>query len=591
MASSSHILALNIGTQSISLANFRPTATNGLELNGYLTREIQATNPTDLTRNYEVREATREMMKAMGIKSGKVNYAVTAQSVFTRFMKLPSVEAEKVDQIIQFEAAQNVPFPIEEVVWDYQLVSGSKDDQIEVVLVAIKSDLLNDINDSIEQSGLKTGVVDVAPMALYNAFRYNYSDQSGCSLIVDIGSKTTNLIFTEPGKVFSRSIPVGGSTITQAAAKELEMDAAEVERLKREKGFVGLGGAYADPDDPALAKLSKIIRTTMTRLHAEITRSISFYRAQQGGSQPVRVFLCGGSATLPYMREFFHEKLQLPIEYFNPLRNVAVTSNVNAEEISRSAYTMGEVVGLALREMHNCPMEVSLVPPSVIQKRKVDAKKPALIAAGICLLALPAGWWFYFHKATDVKQEALQALTSEVNTLKGFDSNIKKVNGEIDGLKKLVAPFTDVVVQRQYWPELIQELHEQLPERYIWITKLELLTGVDGKQETVTGALLDKLQTSSAKATTTKAPSRAKKDAIADEAVAGKEGVGDKIRITGLYLDNPRTTAVVQNFVQKLKESEFFENVENPRTTQPDNSAWAFSFEINADLKKPLPLK
>ena len=83
------------------------------------------------------------------------------------------------------------------------------------------------------------------------------------------------------------------------------------------------------PADADVARVSKIVRGTMTRLHAELMRSISHYRAQQQGSRPDRVFLCGGSASMPYMREFFHEKLQLPIEFFNPLQNVTVSESAN----------------------------------------------------------------------------------------------------------------------------------------------------------------------------------------------------------------------------------------------------------------------
>ena len=103
------------------------------------------------------------------------------------------------------------------------------------------------------------------------------------------------------------------------------------------------------PADPEVARVSKIVRSTMTRLHAELMRSISHYRAQQQGTAPARVFLCGGSASMPYMREFFQEKLQLPIDFFNPLRNVAVADTVKTSEVAHSAHLLGELVGLALR--------------------------------------------------------------------------------------------------------------------------------------------------------------------------------------------------------------------------------------------------
>ena len=163
------------------------------------------------------------------------------------------------------------------------------------------------------------------------------------------------------------------------------------EERKKRDGFVSLGGAYAEPEDPDIARVSKMIRNSMTRLHAEIARSISFYRAQQGGSQPERVFLSGGSSSLPYMREFFTEKLQLPVEFFNPLRNVAVGEGISQDEISRSAHRLGELVGLALRATNECPMEMNLRPMKVIRRQELAKRRPYLIMAGIAVLAALAG--------------------------------------------------------------------------------------------------------------------------------------------------------------------------------------------------------
>ena len=309
MAAPPRIISLNLGSQTLGLAQFEVQPHGGLVLLDYRLREILADPAGEGMRHAQMAAALHEMMNELQIKEGDVNFAVAGQSVFTRFVKLPLVEEEKVERIISFEAQQNVPFPINEVVWDYQLVGGGADEQIQVVLVAIKSDLLDGINEAVEGSGLRTSTVDVAPMALYNAFRYSYSDVSGCSLLVDIGARTTNLLFIEPGKIFSRSIPIGGGSITAAIAKEFGEPVPAAEARKKRDGFVSLGGAYAEPSDFDIARVSKIVRGTMTRLHAELMRSISHYRAQQQGNAPERVFLCGGSASMPYMREFFSRKI------------------------------------------------------------------------------------------------------------------------------------------------------------------------------------------------------------------------------------------------------------------------------------------
>src|SRR5207247_1774794 len=131
-------------------------------------------------------------------------------------------------------------------------------------------DLLDEINNAVEQTALRTRIVDVASMALYNAFRQSYPNLADCSLLLDIGARTTNILFIEPGRFFLRSIPLGGSAITAAIAREFNESFAAAETRKKRDGFVGLGGAYAEPPDPDIARVSKIARSTMTRLHAEV---------------------------------------------------------------------------------------------------------------------------------------------------------------------------------------------------------------------------------------------------------------------------------------------------------------------------------
>src|SRR5947207_2286493 len=166
MAAQNRILALELGTQSVILAELRSGADGGLTLTNYRSTELLADPAGDATRQQQTKMAVGEMVAAMGYKGQLVNYSIASQSVFTRFVKLPSVGEEQVDQIVTFEAQQNVPYPINEVVWDYQLVESGDSAQVEVVIVAIKSDLLDEINDGIDAAGVRTTVVDVAPMAL-----------------------------------------------------------------------------------------------------------------------------------------------------------------------------------------------------------------------------------------------------------------------------------------------------------------------------------------------------------------------------------------------------------------------------------------
>src|ERR1700756_3830133 len=241
MPAPARLITLNLGSQTIGLAEFR-VAHGGLTLVNYRLREAPLDPETGHRRDAHVASeeagtVVREMMQQMQIHHRPVNYALPAQSVFARFVKLPPLGQEKLDKIISFEAQQNVPFPLDEVVWDYQLVGGGLGEQIQVVLVAIKVDLLDQTNAAVEGTGLQTSIVDIAPMALYNAFRYSYPRVRHCSLLLDIGARTTN---------------------TAAIAREFNETFAAAESRKKQDDFVGLGGAYAEPADPNVGRVSKI---------------------------------------------------------------------------------------------------------------------------------------------------------------------------------------------------------------------------------------------------------------------------------------------------------------------------------------------
>src|SRR5947207_6663935 len=590
MPRATRVLSLNLGSQAISMAEFRPRTGGGLVLREYKRRDVEIESAGESIRPAQITATVKEMLHEMGIKNGRVNYAVPAQSVFARFVKLPSVEEEKIGRIIAFEAQQNVPFPIDEVVWDYQLVGGGAEEQLQVVLVAIKADLLEGMNAAVEAAGLRPDVIGVATMGLYNAFRYNYSDVTEPSLLVDIGARTTNLLFIEPGKIFSRSVPLGGSSVTAALAKEFNEPFAAAEGRKKENGFVSLGGSYADPADPDVARMSKIIRSTLTRLHAEIMRSISHYRSQQQGKAPARIYLCGGSSGMPYMREFFQEKLQVPIEFFNPVRNVAIANEADARQIARSAHLLGELVGLALRAVASCPMELNLRPASVVRAHEIQRRRPFLIGAAACVIAALLGWSVFYLHAAGVFRAIKQQVDAKVGTLRGFQTRIDGIRKDATALDSVASPLLTAVNARSFCPQLLEDLNARLPKDNIWITELVPLSNGKPVLGTVSARAAAAVNAREPAATPI-TPARP----VTGRAQSGGPAI-DWLLIRGLYLWNDRQQEVVVDYFKNLVGSPFFaidpknqQRVIKP--TMPNNNEWAFPYELQLDLKQPLPLQ
>src|SRR5687767_2372542 len=225
-------LAADFGAGTLKLAEFSMNEAGGLSLIQYGVRQLGSEGSQEAARESTILRAMQELLSQGGFTSKELNACAPGFHVFSKFVKLPPVDTSKVQQIIQYEAQQNVPFPLEEVVWDYQILGTSATGELEVLLVAIKSDIVEGLFRVAETTGLRLQLVDVSPAALCNAFRYNYGDLEGCTMLLDIGAKTSNLLFFEKGKVYSRGINIGSNSITQDFAAESKMRFAEAEKVK-----------------------------------------------------------------------------------------------------------------------------------------------------------------------------------------------------------------------------------------------------------------------------------------------------------------------------------------------------------------------
>lgn len=455
-------------------------------------------------------------------------------------------------------------------------------EQIQVVIAAIKRDLLDEINNAVEETGLRTGIVGVASTALYNAFCYNYIDLNGCSMLVDIGARTTNVLFIESGRFFLRSVPLGGSTITSAIAREFNESFAAAEARRKRDGFVALGGA-AEPADPDIGRVSKIVRSTMTRLHAELMRSITHYRAQQQGTRPARIFLCGGAAGIPKMCEFFHEKFEVPIEFFNPLQKVTVS--VSAPEVARSAHLFGELVGLALRSVTLCPIELNLLPASVVQRQDLEKRRPFFIAAAACILLALLGWSAYYTRAAHVAQQTAQAMRQKNDGMHVAEGQLDNLKKRITALDNVATPLITAVSDRSFWPQILEELNMRLPEADIWITELAATSG---------GKLLGAPEKRDGEIVPTPPPT-VPAGPTAKTAASTQKSI-DGIMVRGLYLYNPKQQEIVVDYLRNLANSPLF--VINAKTPErviksnsvPNDTEWAFPYELQLTLRKPVRL-
>ncbi|MBE2284850.1 MAG: type IV pilus assembly protein PilM [Prosthecobacter sp.] len=582
MADSS-IAVINLGSQRVGGAVFGRTPGGDLILKRYAFVEMDGDPSVDVSRLPQLKVALGELVNRLKIRGKKTWCAVPGHPVFSRFVKLPPVQGDKLAQIVEFEARQNVPWQLDEVSWDYEVVTKSDLGEVEVVLAAMKCEPLNEMHEEVASSGVSVVGMDVGPLALYNAFRYSYPDVDEPALVVDLGARSTNLVFVDGDKFFTRNLLVGGAAVTNAIGKEFGVQFTEAERQKCLQGFVALGGAVEDHPDEGVNAMSKVMRNSMTRLHAEIMRTITFYRSQQGGSAPKRMFVAGGGSAAGYIAEFFTEKLKLPVEVFNGLRGVQLDRSVNAEAAQVDAPSLGELSGLALRGMGSCPCEIELVPDALASARDAARRAPALILAGLCIMGALGAAIFWFKSADAAIQNRSSSLQAESGRLTKLATDIRQLDQRQEELRVRSGQLEQAVTDRSWWARLLNELNQRFDNDLIWLTTIEPLK--DGKP--LTAPLWGGGNEERSKDDTSKSGARPAAPVYS-------------LKIQGLYRGNAEgEQKVVYDFAAKVaKMADFavpdFETKRDEYVkvdSGVEEDRYAYHFEIKMPLSKPLQFK
>jgi len=614
MADTQTTVALNIGSQRIGMAVFETAKSGGLVLKGYETETVIADPAMESSREAQTRAAIEDLVARLKVSKSKVRYAISGQAVFTRFVKLPPIQDDNIEQLVTFEAQQHVPFPISEVVWDYELIEGGSEK--EVVIVAIKGDALEEINTAVNASGVSTAEVDIAPMALYNAYRSAYGAPDETTLIIDIGARTSNLLYVEGNRFFTRSVAIGGTSVSAAIAKEYNISFADAENQKITNGLVALGGGHTETMDESLAALAMVIRNALTRLPAEIARTTNYYRSQHGGSAPTKVLLAGGGANLPYTLEFLNEKLNIPVDYFNPLTNVAIGKGVDTDLLRREAHTMGELIGLGLRGIGKSIINIDLVPAAVELTRAADRRKPFLIAAAALLVVGFAIWAFFQNSAAGDAQDRARTMVETQQTLAPVESQVRSLLKKETELSTIANSYVELESDHAFWFDLLEELRGAFASDAVWMTEMSPLYAFDPLITERPGAGIFQVVNSGF-------DQSGSQSSIANppvSVVAGNErpegknqmpqepvAVANAILIKGFWRENSRSQNIVSDLLKRLRENpksfSFTVPAEKGETTElsddqilkvsltGEEGDLGFPFELTLPLARPVVVK
>jgi len=342
------LLGLDIGSSAVKFVDLKESS-KGYELENCGMRPLPPETIVDgsVMDTTMVVEAIRDLVSQHRIKKRDVAISVSGHSVIVKKISLPQMTETELEENIFVEAERYIPFDINDVNIDFQILSVADHDMagnMEVLLVAAKKDFVDDYVTVVKEAGLNPMVIDVDSFALENMYELNYPLEIGDMVaLCDIGASTMNLNIVKGGRsLFTRDIVAGGNLVTEEIQKELGISFDEAENLK-------LGGI---PDNESARSVKRIFDRTSSSIAMEITKSLDFFTATFPGERIARLYLGGGCANAPGLKQIVEERVNLPVASVNPFANISVSPKMfESEYVEVISPQLAVSVGLAIRKV------------------------------------------------------------------------------------------------------------------------------------------------------------------------------------------------------------------------------------------------
>lgn len=339
------LVGLDIGSSSIKAVELQKKG-NNLHLLSLGFENLQPDTIVDgqIMELNNVSNVIASIFKEHQIKTPRVAAGVSGHSVIVKNIVLPQMSEEELRESFSWHAEEHIPFDIADVNLDYQL-TGHTSDAIQVLMAACKSDKIANVKQAIQLAGKQPVIIDVDAFALQNCYELNYQPQPGeVVALLNIGAATMNInILNGVRSVFARDASVGGSQYTSLLQKELGLTFEQAEGVKR---------GYPLPEDVETRPIQPIIETVSDILALEVRKTMDFYRttAEESGDSIQKILIAGGGSKLPGLAEYLAKRFEIPVEVFDPFRQIQVDSRKFDPDYMREIVPeMAVAVGLALR--------------------------------------------------------------------------------------------------------------------------------------------------------------------------------------------------------------------------------------------------
>ncbi|MEZ6042758.1 MAG: type IV pilus assembly protein PilM [Planctomycetaceae bacterium] len=475
MADSSSAWGIEIGQAGLKAIRLRATGSDKVAATAFdFIPHAKILSQPDAIPEELIRQSMTTFLERNSVDGDLIAISVPGQSSLAKFIKLPPVEPSKVAEIVKYEARQQIPFDLNEVIWDYQPIGGGEEEsgfmlEAEVGLFAMKRDLVYEAMRPFMSNGKEVEIIQLAPLAVYNYLSYDVlgfrktadtpepPSTDEYYVMLDMGADNTTLLVSNGRSIWIRNVPIGGNHFTRSLTREMKLTFAKAEHLKI--------NATKSPDPKSVFQA---MRPVFNDYVSEIQKSIGFFGSVNRGAKIKKVIGVGNGFRLAGLQKFLQQNLQYDVERLEHLSGATGDSVLADPLFVDNIMTFAVPYGLALQAVGQTRIRTSLLPPEIAVERKIRSKKPVAVAAaaglmlamGIGTMASAHVLGTYGEEKWKPAQDAVTALQSAVSANQNAYSAEKTRHEErITSINQLVAPLE----KRVLWAELLKAVNECLP--------------------------------------------------------------------------------------------------------------------------------
>ena len=420
-----------------------------------------------------VREALELFLSRNDLSGDKVAVSVAGQSGLARFIKLPPVESKKIPDIVKYEARQQIPFALEDVVWDYQqLTGGSEEDEFalepEVGLFAMKRDQVARALEPLEAAGIEVDLIQLTPLAVYNfvcfdrledlkSKPYDPDSPPESTVVISLGTDTTDLVVTNGYRVWQRNIPIGGNHFTRALSKELKLTFVKAEHLKRNA---------TQADDPKA--VFQAMRPVFSDLLAEIQRSLGYFTSIEKNAKIGEYIALGNAMKLPGLQRYLTQNLEQEVKPIEQFERLSAGSSSGQAPFKENILSFAVAYGLCNQGLNKGELKTNLLPEEIVRSRLVRSKKPWVVAGiAALLIGMTINYVSYVTAWSETEVPEMREAENAANTAKTKSTALldqsNSVKASFDKLKQTGANLVSNVEGRMKWLELAKAVNAAIP--------------------------------------------------------------------------------------------------------------------------------